>query len=240
MLYARRLLHCQHLTSNDLEHGSYTLSSEALVIKVIFFDYDGVLTCDKTGSLTTQRFLSRHTGISYVELARAFTPYNEALNTGQTTYAEIWPSVCAELNQQIPFALLTRAFESTPANEAMFELARAARHHCAVGIITDNKQDRIDCLKRCQRLDQLFAPIVVSAEVGSMKVAPQIFDRALQLAGVKPDESVFIDNTSENLAAPAALGMRTIYFDDERNDVAGLARSLDTQFGIFIARKTRT
>jgi phosphoglycolate phosphatase-like HAD superfamily hydrolase len=39
----------------------------AVTIKAVLFDFDGVLTTDKTGSLTTARFLSQRTGI---DLAR--------------------------------------------------------------------------------------------------------------------------------------------------------------------------
>jgi len=42
--------------------------------KAVFFDHDGVLTIDKTGSLTTNRFLSEQTGISYEAIGIAVRP----------------------------------------------------------------------------------------------------------------------------------------------------------------------
>jgi len=35
------------------------------MIKAVFFDFDGVLTLDKTGSLTTARYISVATGIDH-------------------------------------------------------------------------------------------------------------------------------------------------------------------------------
>jgi hypothetical protein len=53
------------------------------LIEAIFFDYDGVLTLDQTGSLTTNRFLSERTGIPYDEVRRAFARHNRAQNQGE-------------------------------------------------------------------------------------------------------------------------------------------------------------
>jgi putative hydrolase of the HAD superfamily len=201
-------------------------------VKAIFFDYDGVLTRDRTGSLTMNRFVSAQTGIPCERVCRALRRHNRRLNEGKASYAEVWPIVCAELERDLPFDLVIKAFESTPLNEEMLQLARDVKEHCAVGIITDNKKERIDYLRQYQRLAELFAPIVVSAEVGCTKADSRIFERALACAGVDPGESVFIDNTPNNLVAPAALGMKTVYFDDEKNDVGGLARLLGAEFGL--------
>ena len=206
------------------------------MIRAVFFDYDGVLTLDATGSLTTYRYLSEHTRISYERVHRAFLPHNEALNLGKTTYAKVWHSACSALGRVIPANLLIGAFESTPPNTEMFELARHLRAGCATGIITDNKKERIDHLKRYQRLDSLFAPIVVSAETGCTKEDPAIFEYALKLSRVRPEESVFIDNNRANLVAAAALGMNVIQFDDSKNDVAELAQRLRQKFASTSSR----
>ena len=211
-----------------------TTSSVEPVIRAVFFDYDGVLTRDSTGSLTTCRYLSEHTGLPYERVQRAFLPHNKALNLGKTTHAQVWPSVCRALGQAIPLSLLIGAFESTPLNPPMFELALSLRVGCATGIITDNKKDRIDHLKKYQGLDTIFAPIVVSAETGCTKGDAAIFKYALELSRVDPEESIFIDNSRDNLVAAAALGMNVIYFDNAKNDVAGLVRHLREGYGMSV------
>ena len=49
-------------------------------MKAIFFDFDGVLTRDKTGSLTTLRYLCEQTGIELRQLRIAFEKYNVTVN----------------------------------------------------------------------------------------------------------------------------------------------------------------
>ena len=191
-------------------------------IRAVFFDFDGVLTRDKTGSLTTLRYLGEATGIAYPRLREVFKAHNEALTLGTTTHDAIWPAICEALGCCIDKALLRPAFESTPFNTEMLLLARSLRQRCRVGIITDNKQDRIDHLRRFASLDAVFDPIVVSAEIGASKAGTLIFEWALQGLGIAPGESVFIDNSEDNLAAPRRLGMHAIHFDDEANDVGAL------------------
>jgi HAD superfamily hydrolase (TIGR01509 family) len=198
------------------------------LIKAVFFDYDGVLTTDKTGSQTTTRYLSAVTGIELSVVQDAFRRYNEDLTLGKTTHAQVWPRICRALGQELNIRLLHDAFESTPMNSRVFSLAHQLKERYSVGIITDNKKDRIDHLKACQGLASLFDPIVVSAEVGSDKGSTEIFLLALRHAGVSPEESVFIDNNKDNLEAPHALGIKTIFHDDDKNDIPALLRSLET------------
>jgi len=201
-------------------------------IRAVLFDFDGVLTTDKTGSLTTIRYLSEHAGIAHERLRDAFKNFNDDLNLGRKTHDDIWPLLCSSLNSELDKALLPLAFESTPMNAGMMHLARVLKRSRSVGIVTDNKKDRIDHLKLHAGLEPLFDPIVVSAEVGVSKEHPLIFQRALSYLGIAPDESVFIDNTRDNLVAPAALGMHTIHFDDERNDLGALIATLQRTYGI--------
>ncbi|KML22378.1 MULTISPECIES: HAD family hydrolase [Burkholderia] len=203
------------------------------MIKAIFFDYDGVLTTDRTGSLTTNRYLSTVTGVEYETVRKAFAKHNPDLLVGKVTHAEIWDAVCAEIRCKVDFSLLEEAFQSTPKNDAMFALARSLKPEYSLGIITDNKRDRIDSLKKSQGLDVLFNPIIVSAEFGSGKDGSAVFEHALRCVGIRPDESIFIDNNRGNLIAPRALGMGTVFHDDEKNDVEKLIATLRNEFHVL-------
>jgi FMN phosphatase YigB (HAD superfamily) len=57
-----------------------------------------------------------------------------------------------------------------------------------------------------------------------------VFEYALRRIDAKPEECVFIDNNSENLTAPKALGMNVIFHDDVKNDVDRLALSLTNEY----------
>jgi len=194
-------------------------------IKAIFFDFDGVLTMDKTGSLTTTRYISQATGIDHTRVKAAFARYNEDLTRGKCTHVEIWDDLCRDMGADIDIAMLERAFSTTALNDEMLTLAKRLRPSFIVGLITDNKQDRMDCLERLHGLSAVFRPIVVSAAVGSTKTEHAIFDHALRLAAGKPRDCIFIDN-ARNLVAPREMGIDAIYFGDEERDVPALIREL--------------
>jgi putative hydrolase of the HAD superfamily len=198
----------------------------------VFFDYDGVLTTDATGSTTTCRYLSQREGVPVARLREAFARHNRALTLGQVTHEAVWPEICADIGRALPLQLLTDAFDSTPANVAMFDLARRLRTACRIAIITDNKLDRMRRLTAVQRLDELFDPIVVSAAEGVSKESRALFERALAAAGVQAERSIFIDNDPENVAVASACGLHAIHFDHVRNDVAGLATRLRDEFSL--------
>jgi putative hydrolase of the HAD superfamily len=195
-------------------------------IKAVLFDFDGVLTTDKTGSLTTTRYLSKRTGVELSRVQSVFRRFNNDLTLGRTTHEQIWESICSGLGKRMNIELLKEAFESTPLNARMLELARRLQSRYAVGIVTDNKQDRIDHLKKVYDLPSLFDPIAVSAEIGVGKDNPKIFLDALRRLGADPHECIFIDNSQENLIAPSAIGIKTIYFDDEKQDFNALFAAL--------------
>ena len=195
-------------------------------IRAVMFDFDGVLTSDKTGSLTTMRYLSQRTGIELSTVQAAFRRFNNELTLGRTTHAAVWGDICADLGRAVSFDLLEKAFESTPLNERMLAIARGLRPRHSVGIVTDNKKDRINALKRLHDLPRLFDPIVVSSEIGLGKDDPRMFLAALQLLHAQAEECIFIDNSKENLVAPSSIGIRTIYFDDEKQDFKALLTQL--------------
>ena len=196
------------------------------MIKAVYFDYDGVLTTDKTGSLTTNRYLSHATGVEFSRVEAAFSRYNKDLTLGKTTHSQIWHEVCSVLGLELSISLLYAAFESTPVNAGMFSLARRLSGNYSLGIITDNKKDRIDHLKKHQDLESLFSPIVVSSEIGADKKSSEIFLYAVNCTHARPEESVFIDNNRGNLIAASALGIETIFHDDEKNDIEALIGTL--------------
>lgn len=54
------------------------------MIKAIFFDFDGVLTTDPTGSVSITNYLAAKAGISVEHIRKCYLPYNQQLLTGKT------------------------------------------------------------------------------------------------------------------------------------------------------------
>ncbi len=67
-----------------------------------------------------------------------------------------------------------------------------------------------------ERFDFLawFEGILISGEVGVNKPDRQIFEHLVERFGIEPATALFIDDSSANVAAAAALGFRAIHFTD--------------------------
>ena len=90
------------------------------------------------------------------------------------------------------------------------------------GIITDNKQDRVDAIIAYYNWYLLFDAIVISSRVGSGKEKESIFHETLRLLSEEARDWVFIDNSEKNLLIPKQMGFSTIFYDDEKRPYTSL------------------
>lgn len=195
-------------------------------IKNIFFDFDGVLTTDTNGSKTICTNLSLETGISYDRLYPCYRPFIPDLIIGKKTQKDIWNEYCSCVGKQIPITVLEYAFYNVPFDEEMMALVKKLHGKYKLGIITDNSITRFDAIVAHHELDKLFDAIIVSGKIGSRKNEKIIFEHALKELKAKAAESVFIDNTADNLVIAKELGFYTLYYDDEKKDVKKLTTEL--------------
>lgn len=190
------------------------------MIKAIFFDFDGVLTTDATGTTSIVKYLQNTTNVNIESFEKAYRKHNDNLLYGKTTHTEVWPQLCAELQITLDIQLLQESFRATPMDKTMLNLAQKLKADgFSVGIITDNKKDRIDTICKKHELQTIFNPIIISSEIGSGKKHQNIFDAAMKECKVRSNECVFIDNTKENLAIPQSIEMETLYFDHEERNI---------------------
>ncbi len=84
------------------------------MFKAIFFDFDGVLTLDQTGSLTTTRHISKVTGIDPRRVEAAFALFNDDLTRGKCTHAAVWADIRRALGADVDISCLRRRLLAPP------------------------------------------------------------------------------------------------------------------------------
>lgn len=197
------------------------------MIKGIFFDFDGVITLEKQGTPPIISYIAKETGLPPQSVEVAYRKYNRALLCGKIIHKDMWQGFCEELQSDIDYDILTGAFLNITPDQTVITYIKELKEKYIIGLITDNKVDRIETILKTFNLKDLFDVVVISAEVHAGKTEEAIFKVALNRSGLEPQESVFIDNTARNLEVPARMGFRTIYFDDEKRDLAELKRVLE-------------
>lgn len=213
--------------TNRLESGMLIAKEMIDMFKAVFFDFDGVLTTDKYGSVSIAKFLSGKTGLPADLIRKAYQKHNGGLLTGRIDHGQMWDTFCEDLGVQMPIEWLTEAAQATPLDRKMLDLVRNLREQGIItGMITDNPASRVEEIVEIHGLRELFDVICVSGVVGSRKDQPTIFTRTLEAVNLPAVDCIFIDNTASNLVVPAQLGMKTHFFDDEKRDMEALHRAL--------------
>jgi len=204
------------------------------MIRAVLFDLDGVLTLDKTGNVTTCRYFFEKLGVDYQSLFEYRNQFDEAIDRGKTNNTAVWKAIFKAHGMDLNPAWLKEANESTPIDEKMMGYVREFKKKCKVGIITDNEKGRVDDVSALNGWNGLFDSITISDVVGSTKADEPIYGVAMGGLGVKPNECVLIDNTMRNVEMARRVGMRGIYFDDERRDYGEIERLfISTQIKIL-------
>ena len=203
------------------------------MIKAIFFDFDGVLTPHETGRFTTCDYISKKESIDFEKIKSCYKKFNRNLNIGKITHEEMWGEFCICIGKKLNINILNEAFEATPSNDPIYELALTLKKRYKIGIITDNKKDRMEVIQNKFELDKLFDIIILSADLGFEKDSKELFESALNRLNVKPEECIFIDNNMNNLEVPRKIGFKTIFYNHKINDVKLLEKQL-MKFGIAI------
>ena len=193
-------------------------------IKGIFFDFDGVVTNDKNGTPLIISYISKNTGLPLEKVDVAYRRYNEDMLMGKITHKEMWAPFCREVGMDIDYGILEKAFLSLKLDDKMIELILKYKEKYHIGLITDNKVDRIETIIENTRLKGLFDTIIISANIRSRKNEETIFLSALKESGLKACECVYIDNNKKNLIVPKKLGFTTILFDNINRDYLEISR----------------
>jgi len=207
------------------ENSHYT--GDVSMIKAVLFDFDGVLTVDKTGSSTITNYISNACDIPLEKVKAGYYKFNKQLLLGEATHQEIWQDFCKELGQDIAYEILIDSFRYTRLDDRMIALVQELKSRYFVGMITDNKSDRINTILAYRGLTQYFDVVAVSADLHSGKDGRGIFEYVLNALNVNASECVFIDNTEKNLVVPKQMGMATIFYNDEARDFDSFLNELN-------------
>ena len=124
--------------------------------------------------------------------------------------------------------LLTRMFAAFEPVEPMYEVLRKAR---AAGIRTCLLSNSWGNSYPRELFAELFDGVVISGEVGLRKPDPAIFQHALGLLGLPPQECAFIDDIEHNVRAAERLGIVGVHHVDADSTVARLEELTGVSLG---------
>lgn len=195
-------------------------------IKVILFDFDGVLTKDADDKISLVKIFKRETNVDEKTLNKIIRKHISApLYYGKVKFKPCWNKLCDELN--VSKKLTKEYIEKIPIDKDIIDLAKKLKNSgYKVGILTSNSSLRMKRIVKHFKLKGIFKDIFVSAEVGLTKWEKEFFEKAVKQLKVSPEEIVFIDNSKRNLIEPKKMGMKTIFYTYSRSSCKKLITEL--------------
>ena len=197
------------------------------MIKGIFFDLDGVLTTDKTGSVTTSKYFEKKLGINFEQVVKYKKSFDEDIDSGKMSVLDVWEKTCEKFGVEFSPTDLYEAFLSTPIDNKMVEYALRLKDKFIVGIITDNSVERARSIIEKNSWSGIFDVIIISEEIKETKKGTKIFEIAAQKANINPKDCIFIDNKQSNVDSAQKAGFIGVHFDDQIRNYRELVETIE-------------
>lgn len=112
-------------------------------------------------------------------------------------------------------------------NTEFYTYLKTLRPHYKSIILSNAWEDAREIYTKQYHLDALVDEMIISAEVGMRKPEERIFQLALEHLGTKPEETLFIDDTKENVQEAQQLGIHSIFFIDTDTTIQTMKKILE-------------
>jgi len=184
--------------------------------QAIFFDMGGVIL--RTEDHSPRRLLGQKFGMTYEEID-SFVFNCEAsklASIGRIREDDLWLDVCKRLSipvTEIP-EFRNQFFAGDIIDLKIINFLRNARNQYRTGLIS-NAWSGLRAWVEAEKMDDAFDSLIFSAEHGTVKPKPEIYQIATNELGVLPQSVIFVDDMPDNIDTANRLGMTGILFTDQ-------------------------
>lgn len=174
------------------------------MLKAIIFDCFGVLYPQASGA-----FYEKHAEL-FKNNPATLDALNLQIDLGKINRQQFFAGI--EAVTKIPRAQIQAEIEQNAAvDQKLVELIRSLKKTYKIGLLSNAGKEEIDCIYQ-DKINGLFDSITVSYEVGCVKPSPEIFLICMKQLGVAPEECLFVDDSTTNIAAAAKLNIGTLHY----------------------------
>lgn len=201
-------------------------------IKFLYFDVGGVSIIDFSGNN------------KWEEMIRSFGVTDENKKHFDLVWGKYENRLCTDcdIDTIVPefrqvkgismpeeYSMLTDFVQRFERNHSIMPVIENAKGKYRVGLLTNMYPRMLEAIKEYGLLPELeWDAIIDSSVVGHQKPDPHIYEIAEKMAGVKPEEIFFIDNSNQNIQMAQERGWNTFLYDPQKPEESSrhLAESL--------------
>lgn len=203
-----------------------------MTIRAIYFDLGGVIL--RTEDKGPRAALAHSLGMDYDRIDQLIfgSATSRQASTGLISEEQHWRSTVRSLGLPESDAprIMDAFFAGDRVDYTLINFLRSLRTTHKTGLIS-NAWSGLRPWILSDKFDDAFDYMTISAEVGVEKPDERIYRHALKKLGVRPDESVFVDDIPTNIAAAQALGMHGVLFKTAEQTMAEITALLDNARG---------
>lgn len=199
-------------------------------IRNVIFDLGGVLV-----ELDIERCKAAFVRLGMPQVAQLVDPYHPAAMIGRLEKGEIgFHEACDEMRRlagrpKVTDAQIADAYAAflTDVPVRNLRLIDALRGRgLKTYVLSNNNPASMEVIRRMftadgRTMDDYFDRIFLSYEMHALKPSEEIFRRMIDQSGMRPEESLFIDDSERNVNAARALGF-AVYRPEQGEDFAHL------------------
>ncbi len=181
------------------------------MIKLIIFDLGGVVVYYTEEQYFS--FLSKKTEVPANKIKNIFNPLIDEMEKGSLSATQMEKMASQKLGVKPSVLEWTDAFERlAKPNKKLIKIIRTLGKRYKVVVLSNISKSRYRAAFKELVPKDLFYKRFASCYMHIRKPDTRIYKRVVESMGVKPEEAVFIDNLTENVAGAKNAGLYGIHF----------------------------
>ncbi len=184
-------------------------------MKGIIFDWGGVLIEDPEPGIAA--YCSSQLRVAERAFREARQEYAPLIFRGEISESEYWQKMCLTLQTDVPATpLIAEALrQSYIAKPGMLSLVQTLRERGHKTALLSNIEKPSIVLFDEQKLEGLFDAVTFSCRYGVAKPDKRIYEITLKGLALNAEETVFIDDRTENITGALKVGLQGILYQNE-------------------------
>jgi putative hydrolase of the HAD superfamily len=191
-------------------------------IRAVVFDFGGVIV--RTEDVAGRLAWAQRLGVAPEALYHAVFDSEAAAEAtvGGVPAEAVWASVgrAFALDQDALAQLRTDFFAGDRRDDALVAFIRSLRPAFRTGLLSNAWSDGRAIIAGRFGLADAVDDLVISAEVHLAKPDARIFELSAARLGVRPDETVFVDDFLHNIDGARGVGMHAVHFRNREQAIA--------------------
>lgn len=186
-------------------------------IKFVYFDVNGVLVRYYQRAFTN---IAADYNVSSEKVESIFWQYNDRLNRGKMPVNK-FDTILANAANTSSISWAEYYLANVDPVIEMNHTVKWVAENYRLGLLTNNLPGLTKAMINRKILPSIdYNSVVDSSEVGFVKPESEIFNKACQMAGVKPEEILLVDDERANVMAAEHMGWHVLWFDDYNSEAS--------------------